>query len=405
MAILSRKEFHIFAFLFLSLTPFSATADIHSWSLGAEVASVGSLSDRVLWNLRPGLNLKWDSSLAKSSALNVSFEARVRADTQAEFAASRSRYDGRLDTAIVGWTGSSANVALGWQKFTWGDSAFLDGVDVLNPRDLSEPLYTDDELLKIATPAVSAQYLGANTIFQTVLILKPERSPVPDEIESLRVAKPKRFEFGDQLELGVKAGGLLKSGWDINGYIASHLERVPQIVLLPQPPIPSLRVHEPRVATLGLTATQSSGDWVFRSEVAMHSNRAVPKRGITQDLTADQFVVHLTSDLTVGSDLILTGEIWAEKWTEPSTADFSNANILLGFRIQKPFLAPQFDSNLALLISPRGEESFVTTGLSWKFLESWEWDLDAYFVQLSKGHSLERRNLKDLLRSSLRYQF
>ena len=176
-------------------------------------------------------------------------------------------------------------------------------------------------------------------------------------------------------------------------------------MLVPSDAVPSLKLHEPRVFTLGLTATQSVGDFVFRSELALHSNRAVPDMGSTTALTAEQLVFRATGDFAVWSDMMITGEIWSENWTSPSTERFKNTNVLLGLRVRKPLLTSSLESNLSFLSSDDGEEWLASGGVSWKLLGDLLWNVDVYFVQLSKGHALARRNFKDLIRSNINYQF
>ncbi|MEN9530689.1 MAG: hypothetical protein RI932_2562 [Pseudomonadota bacterium] len=383
----------------------AAQADLRNWGGFLEVLSVGSVPDKVLWNLRPTLNVKGEQPILGSKSWSLGVDTRLRVDTQADFLRTQNRYDFRFDKAALQWVGDSASVSFGWQKFTWGDTAFLDGVDVLNARDLSEPLYTDDELLKLAVPALSLQYLASSTVFQLVLIPLPERSPVPESAAGLVIKAPDELAYGEQLEFGLKAGGLLKSGWDINGYLASHLERIPQLRLVFLPQGTQARLYEPRVFTLGLTATQSLGDFVFRCEVAAHINRALPEVGLQNESSSDQFVLNLTTDLTLLDDFLISGQVWAEQWSAPSSQQFTNADMLLGTRLQKPFFSGRLEASAGAFGSFSSNESLITSGLNFRVFDSLQFSFDAYFAQTSKGHALERRQFKDLLRSSLKYQF
>lgn len=382
-----------------------ARAEVREWSGSAELFTVGSPESRVLWHFRPGLGLKSERIFVRFPHWSLGLEGRIRADSQTEFAASGRQFDARVDRAVLVWTGSQASFSAGWQKFTWGDSAFLEGVDVLNARDLTEPVYTDDELRKVAVPSVSFQYLAGNTVFQAVMIVEPARSPLPTQAAGVSVSAREHLRPGDVYEFGLKAGGLLKNGLDINGYLASHLERIPQAVLVPNPLGLSVRLFEPRVFTLGLSATQASGDVVVRSEMAFHFNRALPEFGLVQEATANQIVGRVTADLTLFSDLILTGELSAEKWSEASSDSFQNTSTLFGVRVQKPILSQRVDASLGFLSSASLAESLLTAGFAWKFLDAWQWNLDAYRVQTSKGHSLARRQLRNLITSTLKFQF
>lgn len=395
----------IASFLAQSWLPVNAFAELRNWGGSFEVSSVGSVEDKVLWNLRPTFNLKGDQPFFDSRVWSLGVDLRLRADTQANFARSESRYDFRIDKATLQWVGQSAAVNLGWQKFTWGDTGFLDGVDVLNARDLSEPLYADDELQKLAVPALSLQYLASSTVFQLVVIPQPERSPFPENSGAVPLPDTEPFGFGEQFEFGLKAGGLLSSGWDINGYLVSHIERVPQLRLIVSPQQVEARLFEPRVFTLGLTATQSFGALVFRSEGAIHINRALPEPGLQSEVSSDQFVINLSSDLTLFDDLLMSGQIWAEQWTAASSSEFSNANVLLGARVQKPLFSNRFDFYLGVLGSFASNENLINSGFKFMAFDSWQVALDVYFAETSKGHALARRQFKDLIRSSLKYQF
>jgi len=384
---------------------YEAQADLRNWGGSVEISSIGSLEDRVLWNLRPSFNLKGEQQLWDSRALSLGVDARLRADTQSNFARSRSRYDLRFDKAALQWVGQSASVSLGWQKFIWGDTGFLDGVDVLNARDLTEPLYTDDELQKLAVPAMSLQYLAASTVFQVVIIPQPERSPIPDLPQGVILRKPRPLLFGSEPEFGLKAGGLLTSGWDINGYLASHLERVPQLRFLASAQGVEARLYEPRVFTLGLTATQTVGDLVVRCEGAAHINRALPEEGLKSEVSSDQFVLNLTADLTLFDDFLISGQLWGERWTAPASSVFVSSNLLFGGRAQKPFFSGRLEAYVGALGSFASGENLLTSGVNFRALESWQIAADVYFAETSKGYALSRRQFKNLISSSLKYQF
>lgn len=380
-------------------------AHADSWSGAAEVFTVGSMEDRVLWTLRPSLMFKGDFSLAKSSRWSIAGEGRVRYDQQLQFQRSRSHWDARLDRAVVNWQGETSSVSMGFQKFTWGDFGFLDGVDQVNPRDLSEPVYGDDELRKLALPALSFQSLADNRVFQIVWAARTEGTPLPEESDGLRIERDESFHSQPPFEFAVKAGGLLKSGWDLNGYLLSHLERAPQGVVKTAQQGARLVAYEPRVFTLGLTGTQAVDDFVFRTEFAFHSNRALPAVVQNVEVVADQAVLNLNSDVTLGNDLLLSGQLHAEKWLTSSRSDFKSNNSLVGVGVQKPFWDRKVETNVSLLLSPDGTESLLSGQLTLKVLDAGEFSLAVYEAQTSTGRALRRRGLQDLVVSHFKYLF
>ena len=397
---------HLVAVVVCFWLPTFARADLKSWTLKPEVVSVGSVSDRVLWNFRPGLGLKWKDSFWGSDQFSFAAAARFRGDVQANFVSTQRPYEFKIDESYLQWQGNRASAALGWQKYTWGDSAFFDGVDFLNPRDLSEPLYDDDDAIKIPVPSVNFQYLGDNTIFQTVLTLKAERTPVDRDIQGIGIKTPAERGWLSAIEVGGKAGGLLKSGWDLNGYILSHFERVPQFVTVLKPFTEAeLELSEPRVFTLGLTATQSVGDFVFRGEFAQHSNRAVPDQGAIERKIASQAVFHATVDATAFTNIVTTFEVWREWWSAKSNARFRGDSALLGIRLQKPFWDGRLEPSAGYLASPDRAESWGFVKLDVKTFESSQISIEGHWAKTSTGRVLARRGLKNLIRSSVSYQF
>lgn len=418
--------FHLCPFLFL-ISKARADLATDAWSLTPEVVTVADYSKQKLNHVRPGLLFSLKESLIGSEQWTLSLESKLRTDFQKKFSSTEKDYEFRMDRAFVQRQGQRTSVALGLQKYTWGDSAFFDGVDFLNPRDLTEPLYEDDERTKIAVPSLNLQYLGDNTIFQTVLILKTMRTPLEKQFAGVLLEMPQERPWLRELEWGIKAGGLLKSGWDINGYLLSHYERLPQFFLIPDPkasippavvpgvapgstagvlvPPVILSVNEPRVFSFGLTVTQSGEELVFRSELALHSNRALPEQGALRSFTADQAVLHSTFDLTTFKDLLTTFEIWGEQWMADSSTKFKNQSVLVGFRSQKPLWDGRFEPSMGYLQSPQSDESWAFFKVQCKPFGAAQISVEAHRTQTSTGSILARRGLKNLLRSSVSYQF
>jgi hypothetical protein len=396
----------------------SAEADLKTWTLTPEVVTAGSIPDRVLWNLRAGISGQWESAFFDSDSFTFHLDAKLRADKQERFVSTDEYYEFRVNKAYLQWQGNRASFSLGLQRYTWGDSAFFDGVDFVNPRDLTEPLYADDESVKLPVPSVNLQYLGANTIFQTILTLKPARTPVAATFNGIDLQEPVRRVWFSDPELALKAGGLLKNGWDINGYLLSYFERVPQPVLVvadaakvadpsgrPAQPSMKIRLNEPRVFTLGITATQSAGDFVFRTEAALHSGRALPDVPSQVSAVSDQFVFHGSTDVTLFKNMVTTFELWTEHWFAKSGPNFDPDSQLMGIRMMKPFFEGQLEPSAGGLLAADAGESWSFLKLTLKVFDGLQLGAEAHWVETSTGRVLARRRLKNLIRSSLSYQF
>lgn len=383
----------------------NGAADLRQWSGSASVLSVGSPSDRVLWNLRPEIALQYMRGFKSVRNLNLDLQVRGRADVQSRFEDSDNHFDARIDKLVLEWLGSRASLAVGMQKVSWGEPTSFDGVDVVNARDFSEPLYTDRELVKLASPALSLQFLADSAIFQFIWTFMARRSPVPQSIESVPVKQSGPLIFGKDMEFAVKAGGLTQSGWDINGYWSSHLERLPQFVVTSSASGFVLELYEPRVFTVGLTATQSVGDLVGRFELALHSDRAVPESGLIRSESASQFVLQAGFDWNAASSLTLTGELFGERWSRESSAGFVSASEYAALGLRKSFKKGEIEVQANTIFDVQFRESLSSGRLAWKFKDEWQLNLDLYLAKTSNGRALARRQLKDLIRSELIYRF
>ena len=380
-------------------------ADLRNSSGTASLTTVGSPADRVLWNLRPEVALQYARSFSMLKGLNLDLQVRGRADTQSQFELSGRHYDTRIDRAVIELLGSKSSVAVGFQKVSWGEPTSFDGVDVVNARDLNEPLYSDRELVKLSVPALAFQFLGDNSIFQLVWVFMAQRSPIPEWVEGIPVKEPSPLRLGEDMEVAVKAGGLTRSGWDINGYWAWHLERLPQLILTQSSVGAALELYEPRVLTVGLTTTQAVGETVIRFELAQHSDRAVPDFGMLKSESASQVVSQIGLDWNVGETTTLTGEFLFERWGRESSSGFVGSSELAGLGMRKIFNNGKFETQVNTLFDFRLIESFASGRLVWKFQDQWQFDLAANVARTSKGRPLARRLLKDLIRSELSVRF
>lgn len=385
--------------------PQEGRAELSRFGGKFSLSSAGSPSDRVLWHLRPELALQYAHEFRQFEGLNLDLQVRGRADMQTPIGFSENYFDGKVDKLTLEWLGSRTSFAAGFQKLSWGGPSSFDGVDVVNAIDLSEPQYSDRELVKLAAPAFSFQFLGDNSIFQLVWVVLAQRSPVPESVNSIPVLKPRLLRFADDMEFSLKAGGLTKSGWDLSGYWSSHLERIPQWVVLNLPTGPVLELNEPRVFTFGLTSTQSISDVVLRFEFAHHSGRALPEVGLTEREVASQTVLQVGSDWNISDQSTLVGEFVAERWSRESSSGFESSLEYVALGVRRNSQNGSFETQFNLLFDPALKERLFSGRVAWKLSDVWQFDLDLNLVNTSKGRALARRQLKDLLRSELSFRF
>jgi hypothetical protein len=154
-----------------------------------------------------------------------------------------------------------------------------------------------------------------------------------------------------------------------------------------------------------VTATQSVDVFVFRAEAALHVGRAVPDISLRTVTEGSQLVLHGTSDFTMFEDMVTTFEVWNEGWSAKKSPTFDDKSLLFGFRTMKTFFKGEFEPSAGFMISDDGYESWSFLKVNFKFLESALLSAEAHWAKTSTGRVLARRSLKNLVRSSLSFQF
>src|SRR5262249_18741263 len=64
-------------------------------------------------------------------------------------ASTRTLYEYELREAYLGFFAGPVDIRLGQQRIAWGSGEFFQPNDVINARDLRDPVLTDNELLRI----------------------------------------------------------------------------------------------------------------------------------------------------------------------------------------------------------------------------------------------------------------
>jgi hypothetical protein len=110
-------------------------------------------------------------------------------------------------------------------------------------------------------------------------------------------------------------------------------------------------------------------------------------------------------DATAFKNIVTTFEVWREWWSVKSNARFRGESALLGIRFQKPFWNGRLEPSAGYLASPEGAETWGFVKLDVKAFESSQISVEGHWAKTSTGRVLARRGLKNLIRSSVSYQF
>jgi hypothetical protein len=182
-----------------------------------------------------------------------------------------------LRRATLRVQGDPWTLTVGLQQVAWGETFGVFIADLVNPRDLSDPLLNEMAWQRRPVLAVNAQWLADALSLQLVAVPVPRdnllpRSGAPGDFipGGLPRLAPEPPRPGRDAEVGGRVGWLFDSGLDTAVFAYRHRNRNP--VYRPERDASGLHLS-PEVATVtstGVTASWAAGPWVLRSDVVVH---------------------------------------------------------------------------------------------------------------------------------------
>ena len=174
-----------------------------------------------------------------------------------------------IATGEKSWEGSSLKI--GAQRVTWGENLLLPILDVVNPRDVTNPKGYYDSSNKLSVPMVQSMWLAGDYSLQLIYVPVTRKSKNPKDIGEFSVKPIEYREWSESYEYGFRPT-ILWGATEINLYYYNHWQRIPSFVFTPVSGRYDLREDEARVLTKGFSFSHSHDAVVVRGDVAVHDN-------------------------------------------------------------------------------------------------------------------------------------
>ncbi len=302
----------------------------------------------------PALALK--ISFAEDSESPGEFGARLRLRGWIDSynRAAQTPFEYQLVDASLNVTKGWFRADVGFQQIGWGETFGVFIADLVNPRDLRDPLFNEISWLRVGQPAANFQVLTDLLNIQAVYIPVPLDPILPEagspfdpltqnsatQLLSRRTFDARSwqrpFENG---EGGGRVTGRLPVGLDLSGFFLTHWARSPAFRLEVNPAAAGgveLVPTRTRVHSMGMGAAQDFGaGWVGRLDVVGHVDQpAFEVAGIGQTPR-----VYVQAQSIVGVDFTSESE-----WTIGGQHHYQNdlpggARHWASLRVSKPLLA------------------------------------------------------------------
>ena len=240
------------------------------------------------------LNLAWRGWIDAADASGVSLKSVAPVDAWQDEISLRA--------LSASYSKGIFRVEGGLQEIAWGETFGVQVVDVVNPRDGRDPLYTELNWVRLPVAAVNAQVFLDVATLQLIGVPIPRANLFPAGVERPRPSR--------RPEAGGRISALLPAGLDLAALYYRHANR--NAVYEARSP-PFVHAVSDTVETYGVTGSFSKGALVVRQDAAYHIGQPVQAETalvVKHGTTVAQAVTGV--DATVLSNWFVGGQLQYE---------------------------------------------------------------------------------------------
>ena len=179
-------------------------------------------------------------------------------------------------------TADTWSLKVGFQEVSWGETFGLYILDIVNPRDLTDPFFNDLCWIRLPVFAMNAQYFQEPWNCQLILTPIPRNNWLPEKgspwdvfpeiFDRSSLLGPHKFSvgrWGQDAEYGGKIEYLFESGIDLTAYYFRHWNRYPVYRAGFDGTHSYLKPVLRRIQTLGASFSKAYEEIVLRGDSAV----------------------------------------------------------------------------------------------------------------------------------------
>ena len=356
-------------------------------------------------NIRPYLTQKISREVFNSWGTGKVVAAyRARADVKTDFANGTNK-EITLRTLTFDWAADFSQLRLGLQDVSWGEFFGFNVIDVVNPRDLTEPLFSEDSDAKIPVTMLSQQFFWDSWNFQGIYTPTPSRSPLPNTFKNVPIRKAQKYKAVRDAEYGFKSGYLFNFGFDANVFVFEHWNRVPAFRLIPIPTGVELQSRERRVQSYGGSFSQAFDAIVLRGDYAIHNNIPIASSNAQKVFFYQQQQSIVGFDFTSAEQTTLGLQYFFERYDRPVDSYRSTFYQLAGTRLQFKMFNDLFENQVIVFSGIQKSDLWINPQVTWNISSGWRAVVAAHYVNTPADGYLKRAELRNTLQSRLVFRF
>lgn len=320
--------------------------------------------------------------------------------------------------AYVGALVNNWSFKLGFQTISWGQSFAVYSADLVNPKDLRDPLHTDPTWINIPVMMLNTEYFFEGGGFQAFLTPLPRNNKYPgvgkesdflkSQSSQAQFAKPDEFSKDsgtEDFEYGAKANYILKNGLELSFFGLHHCNREAVFLSTLIGGLPKLKPQRFQLQSYGLGFSIDLNDrlegLVARGDYVAHLNDQRPNR------TATALLRGTTYDFVTGADWT-SDSGWTVGVQSIIHESESQTESLGSIRAMKKLFDDKFEISAMYLAGFNSVEQWFQPKLTWIPRSALEISLQADFVNGDSNDgwsSLAPLKFEDRTQFQVRYLF
>jgi hypothetical protein len=319
--------------------------------------------------------------IARNDATGSTWELRLGARVFYDFAQSSSEVAIR-SLALLRRT-EHLTATVGFQEIVWGETLGFPVADLVNPRDLRDPLFLDVDFVRLPVLAANVQYtLGpfraqaVFTPFPRTPLLPASGSPfLPHGPPLLALPSFPVEHAGKDAEGGGRLGYLV-GGWDLAALFLTHWSRVPayELVITNAAGATAIMPVLSRVDTFGLSLSKPFGEHVLvRADSVLNVNQLQQSPVLAPPALVVESQTVVEGDLTLDDD-------WAFSLQYEYDRQGNLDRHWASGRAQKGLFERRLDLSVFAYKGVNNGDAWIEPSVSWSFLEYFTAQVRADFV-------------------------
>ena len=278
-------------------------------------------------------------------------------------------HDGEVDLRMLnlGYATPTAKATVGFQEIRWGNSFAFFPADLVTPRDLRDPLFSDPAWTPRPNFTLTSEFLQDDFRFQIFVTPVPRNNLYQTNWHGQKIEKPRTnslSDFGEVFEIGAKTSLKVGPKTTADFFYLWHWNRNSVFEMVTTPRGPELIPVVERTHTVGVLFKRQLGNWTLHNDSVFHLSQPFQTNPDSEVLRTPVFESVFGADIKLENDFTVSLQYQAEYW-------FRGQRHWVGAKAHRSFLNHELEVDAMIYQGINNSDLWIEPGINWHFLPNW----------------------------------